>query len=324
MRRVTICAVIGSCVLLVAPGLSHPADYPSQPVRVVVGFSAGGASDVLARLYSEKLSIRLGQPVIVENRPGAAGTIATAYVANARPDGHTLLHAFVSHAINLYVYQNLPYDTQSDFVPVALVEASPNVVVVTPSLPINSIQELVDYAKARPGQVNYASAGVGSNSHLSAEMLNAMAKISMVHIPYKGAPQANQDVMTGAVQVHIPSLPAALELIRAGRLKAIAVTSLMRAPELPNVPTVAESIPGYESLAWNGVLAPRGTPPAVVDRLSAEFGEVLKMPDVVQAMTKAGLRPSFKGSKEFDVFIKSEMARWERAVKDAGVKPGTL
>lgn len=324
MSRAISHALMGFCVLLLAPGLSYPADYPSQPVRVIVGFSPGGASDILARLYSERLSIRFGQPVVVENRPGAAGTIASAYVANARPDGHTLLHAFVSHAINPYVYQNLPYNTQTDFVPVALVEASPNVVVVTPSLPINTIQDLVDYANARPGKINYASAGIGSNSHLSAEMLNAMAKVSMVHIPYKGAPQANQDVMTGAVQVHIPSLPAALELIRAGRLKAIAVTSLTRAPELPNVPTVAETLPGYESLAWNGLLAPRGTPPAIVARLSAELGEVLKMPDVVAAMGNVGLRPHFKGPKEFDVFLKSEMTRWEKAVKDAGVIPGTL
>jgi tripartite-type tricarboxylate transporter receptor subunit TctC len=293
-------------------------------VRIVVPFPAGGTSDFVARLYADKLTGAFKQQVLIDNRPGAAGVIAASIVAKANPDGYTLLQAFMSHTINPSIYLALPFDTEKDFVPVALVASSANVVVVPPSLPVKSIREFIDYAKARPGQVNYASAGLGSNSHLSAEMLSAMTGIKMVHVPYKGAPQANAEVVAGAVQVHIPSIPVTLPLIQAGRLKAIAVTSLKRIAVLPDVATVAETLPGYDTLAWDGLLAPRGTPPALVARIAAEVEKALKSPDVVKALTSAGADPDFKGPQQFDAYIKSEMARWSKAARDAGIKPGTL
>jgi len=311
-------------VLALAPVQASGADYPSRPVRVVIPFPPGGTSDYVARVVGDKLNAEFGQQIIVDNRPGAGGVVAGNIVAKANPDGYTLLQAFVSHTINPYVYLKLPFDTQKDFVAVALVASSPNVVVVTPTLPVNTVREFVDYAKARPGKVNYASAGVGTNSHLSAEILSKMTGISMVHVPYKGGPQANAEVVAGTVQITIPSIPVAFPLIQAGRLKAIAVTSVKRSPAMPNVPTVAETLPGYETMAWDGLLAPRGTPAAAIARFSAAVGKVLAIPHVVKAPTSLGADPDFKDPKAFDAFIRSEMARWSKAVKDSGLEPGTL
>jgi tripartite-type tricarboxylate transporter receptor subunit TctC len=298
--------------------------YPQRPVRVVIPFPPGGTSDILTRIMGEKLTPALGQQVIVDNRPGAGGVIATDIVAKAAPDGHTLYMAFVSHAINPYVYAKLPYDTVRDFTPIALFAVSPNVVVVTPSLPAKSVREFIELAKAKPGQVNYASAGIGTNSHLSAELLAAISGIRMVHVPYKGGPQANADVAAGTVQMHIPSMPVAMPLIKAGRLRAIAVTSSKRSPALPDVPTVAETLPGYESLAWYGFVAPRGTPQAVVQRLASEVATVLKRPEVIESMSVQGAEPTYMGPAAFGEYIRAELKRWEAAVKAAGLKPGSL
>jgi tripartite-type tricarboxylate transporter receptor subunit TctC len=315
--------LIGGCLSLLA--LAAPAaDYPSHPVRIVLPFPAGGASDFIARLYGEKLTTAFGQQMLIDNRPGAAGVIAAGIVSKANADGYTFLQAFVSHTINPSIYLDLPFDTEKDFAAVALVASSANVVVVPPALPVKSIKEFIDYAKARPGQVNYGSSGLGSNSHLSAEMLSTIAGIKMVHVPYKGGPQANADVIAGTIQVHIPSMPAAYPLIQAGRLKPIAVTSLKRAAVLPDIPAVAETLPGFESLSWDGLLAPRGTPPEAIARFSAEVERALKMPEVVKALLNVGAPPDYKGPKEFDAFIKSEIVRWRKAAQDAGVKPGTL
>lgn len=286
--------------------------------------AAGSSTDTLARLLAVDLTRELGQQIVVDNRPGAGGVIATDIAAKANPDGYTLYMAFVSHAINPYVYAKLPYDTDKDFAPIALFAVSPNVVVVTPSLSINSIKDLIAAATAKPGQINYASAGVGTNSHLSAEMISAMTGIKMTHIPYKGAPQANGDVAGGTVQMHIPSMPVAVPLIKAGRLKAIAVTSAKRSPVFPDVPTVAETLPGYESLAWYGFIGPTGTPPAVIARLTTEIQKALKLPDLIEAMSKQGADPVYMGPKEFGEYIKAELKRWGIAVKAAGLKPGNL
>ncbi|MGH8634320.1 MAG: Bug family tripartite tricarboxylate transporter substrate binding protein [Burkholderiales bacterium] len=305
-------------------GSSPAADYPSRPVRIVIPFPPGGTSDILTRIMAEKLSPALRQSVIVDPRPGAGGVIATNIVANSSPDGHTLYMTFVSHAINPYVYEKLPYDTEKDFVPVAMFAVSPNVVVVTPSLAVNSIKDLIALARAKPGTVNFGSAGIGTNSHLSGEMLAYMAGVKMNHVPYKGAPQANADVVSGAIQVHIPSMPVTMPLIQAGRLRAIAVTSAKRSPMLPDVPTVAESLPGYESLAWYGFVAPKGTPKAIVARLEAEVEKAIKAQDVINAMSKQGAEPTYRKAKEFGEYIKAELKRWGLAVKAAGLKPGRL
>ena len=323
MNRVVLCALL--CLMTgLGPSVASAADFPVRPVRVVIPFPPGGTSDILTRIVGDKLSSALGQQIVIDNRPGAGGIIATNIVAKADPDGYTLYMAFVSHAINPYVYLKLPYDTEKDFAPIALFAVSPNVVVVTPSLPANSIKELIALAKAKPGQLNYASSGIGTNSHLSAEMINAMAGIKLVHVPYKGAPQANGDVASGAVQLHIPSMPVTMPFIKAGRLKAIAVTSPKRSPVLPDVPTVAETLPGYESLAWYGFLAPRGTPAAIVARISGEVQKALQQPDVIQSFSVQGADPTYRNPAAFGAYIKEDLARWAKAVKDAGLKPAAF
>lgn len=300
------------------------AEFLNRPIRILVPFPPGGTSDIVTRILGERLTAAFGQQIVIDNRPGAGTIIASDILAKSNPDGHTLYMAFVSHAINPYVYAKLPYDTERDFTPIALVAVSPNGVVVTPSLPANSIKELIALVKAKPGTINYASSGIGSNSHLSAEMINAMAGIGMTHAPYKGAPQTNADAASGTIQIQIPSVPVSMPLISAGRLKAIAVTSAKRIAVLPNVPTVAETLPGYESLAWYGLLAPKGTPPAVVARIDQAVGKVLAAPDIVSVYAKQGADVAYKNPKEFAAYIDSELRRWSAAVKAANLKPGTL
>jgi tripartite-type tricarboxylate transporter receptor subunit TctC len=318
MNRIVCRTLLSSCLALFG-AVASGADYPVRPIRVVIPFPPGGTSDILTRLLAEKLTPALGQQIVIDNRPGAGGVIATNIVARSNPDGYSLYMTFVSHAINPYIYAKLPYDTMNDLAPVCLFAVSPNVVVITPSLPANSINELI--ALARQRQINYASAGFGTNSHLSAEMINAAAGVKMNHVPYKGAPQANADVASGAVQVHIPSMPVAMPLIRAGRLKAIAVTSPKRSPALPNVPTVGETLPGYESDAWYGFTVPRGTPSAVVSRIGAEVQKALQKPDLIESFSNQGAEPTFKNAQQFGAFIKADLARWAKAVKDAGLQP---
>lgn len=320
MNRIVCGMLLWSCLALFG-AVASGAEYPARPIRIVIPFPPGGTSDILTRLLAEKLNRGFGQQIVIDNRPGAGGVIATNIVAKSNPDGYSLYMTFVSHAINPYIYAKLPYDTVKDFVPVCLFAVSPNVVVVTPSLPANSIKEFIALAKARPGQISYASAGFGTNSHLSAEMINAMAGIKMNHVPYKGAPQANADVATGAVQVHIPSMPVAMPLIKAGRLKAIAVTSPKRSPALPNVPTVGETLPGYESDAWYGLTVPRGTPSAIVSRVGAEVEKALQKTDLIESFSNQGAEPTYKNAQQFGAFIKTELVRWGKAVKDAGLKP---
>jgi tripartite-type tricarboxylate transporter receptor subunit TctC len=313
-----------TCFSLLASGVAGAQDYPVRPIRVAVPFPPGGTSDILTRVIGQKLSTSMGQPFVIDNRPGAGGVIATDIVAKANPDGYTLYMAFVSHAINPHVYSKLPYDTERDFTPIAMFGVSPNVVVVTPSLPIRSIKDMIAFARAKPGQFNYASAGTGTNSHLSAEMIGAMAGIRMSHVPYKGGPQANADVASGAVQMHIPSMPVTMPLINTGRLRAIAVTSLKRSPVLPDVPTVAETLPGYESLAWYGFIGPRGMPAAVVARLDGEIQKAVAQPDLVESFSKQGADPVHMGPKAFAGFIREELKRWGMAVKAAGLEPGNF
>jgi len=317
-------ALVCTALLACAPPVAAQEKFPQRPIRIVVPFPPGGTSDIVTRILGEKLSTAFGQTIVVDNRPGAAGMLGTDIVAKAAPDGHTLFMAFVSHSINPFVYAKLPYDSEKDFAPVALVAVSPNVVVVTPSLPIQSIRQLIDAAKAKPGGINYASSGLGSNSHLSAEMINAMAGVRMHHVPYKGGPQANTDTAAGAVQVHIPSLPVTMPFIKSGRLRAIAVTSAKRTPVLPDVATVAETLPGYESLAWYGLLAPAKTPPALVERLSAEVKRAVSLPDVNDALAKQGADPTYRDPKGFAAYLAEERKRWSEAVKAAGIKPGAL
>lgn len=324
MNLGSMTSALSFAILIGAPAVALAAEYPTRPIRVTVPFPPGGTSDILTRIIGEKLTAGLGQQIVVDNRPGAGGVIATDIVAKAAPNGHTLYMTFVSHAINPYVYAKLPYDTRRDFTPIAHFAVSPNVVVVTPSLPVKSIKDLIAFAKAKPGQVNYASAGIGTNSHLSAEMIIAETGIRMTHVPYKGAPQANGEVASGRVQVHIPSMPVTMPLIQSGRLRAIAVTSSKRSPVLPDVPTVAETLPGYESLAWYGFIGPRGMPAAIVARLNTEVSRALKQPDLISAMSRQGAEPTYMNASAFAQYIETELKRWGTAVKTAGLKPGNL
>ena len=264
--------------------------YPSKPIRLVVPFPAGGTTDILAREVGQRLSLSLGQPVVIDNRPGAAGNIGSELVAKSAPDGYTLLMATVgTHAINPNLYARIPYDHVKDFAPVVLVAGVPNVLEVTPSLPVHSVADLINLAKEKPGQINFASSGSGTSIHLSGELFKTMAGVDMTHVPYKGSAPAITDLIGGQVQVMFDNLPSSLQQIKAGKLRAIAVTSAQRAPALPDVPTIAESgLPGFEATSWFGIVAPTGTPPTIIARINADVNQWLQSPEAKDKLLAQG------------------------------------
>src|SRR5262245_20444191 len=268
-RRFLQVAVAAS--LPVLPCIATAQSYPSRPVRLVVGFAAGGANDILARLFGEWLAQRLGQAFIVDNRPGASGNLATEAVAKAPPDGHTLLFVNAPHAINATLYDKLNFNFVTDIVPIGGIMRVPNIMEVTPSLPVKTVAEFIAYAKANPDKINMASAGVGTSIHVSGELFKMMTGVSMAHVPYRGSAPMLTDLMGGQVQVTFDNLPPSIEFIRAGKLRPLAVTTSTRAEVLPDVPTIAETVPGYEASAWFGIGAPRGTPADLIDRLNREI-----------------------------------------------------
>lgn len=295
--------------------------YPSKPIRILVTLSAGSQVDFLARVIGGKLADALGQQVIVENRPGAGGTIATAAVAGAPPDGYTLLMAAPGHAINQSLYGHLPYRTLEDFAGVALVARVPSVLVVPVSLGVGSLAELVAMARTKPGQLNFGSPGVGSGGHLAAEQFKLSAKLDLVHVPYKGTPEALNDTMSGQVQMFFAPLGAALPAIKDGRLRALAVTTAERSPSLPATPTMIEAgLAGYEIDFWYGLLAPGKTPRAIVDRLAGEVEKALKAPDVRERLLSQGAVASYLSPQRFDAFIKAEIDKYAVLVKASGAK----
>ena len=296
--------------------------YPTKPIRIVVPFPAGGTTDVLARAAAQKLTEALGQAAVVDNRPGAGGNIGAELVAKSPPDGYTLLMGTVgTHAINPSLYPKMPYDHVRDFVPVILVAGVPNVLVINPSLPVNSVQELIAYAKANPGKLNFASSGNGTSIHLSAELFKTMAGVQMAHIPYKGSAPALQDLVGGQVQLMFDNLPSALALIKAGRLKALAVTSKERAAVLPDVPTIAESgLPGFEASSWFGLLAPAGTPQLVIAKLNAEIAKWLATPEAKEKLLAQGAIVAGGTPEDFARHIAAETTKWQKVVKESGAK----
>jgi tripartite-type tricarboxylate transporter receptor subunit TctC len=304
-------------------GAQAQAPYPNHPVRIVVPFPAGGTTDILARETAQKLTQTLGQPFVVENRPGAGGNIGADLVAKSPPDGYTMLMGTVgTHAINPSLYEKMPYDHVKDFVPVVLVAGVPNVLVVNPSLPVKTVQELIAYAKANPGKLNFASSGSGTSIHLSGELFKTMAGVSMQHVPYKGSAPALADLAGGQVQLMFDNLPSSLALIKAGKLRAIAVTSLTRSTALPDVPTISESgLPGFEASSWFGLLAPAGTPKDVVTKVNGEVAKWLATPEAKEklagqgAIVATGLAP-----EDFVRHIASETAKWQKVVKESGAK----
>lgn len=307
-----------------AAALALPAfaQWPDRPIRIVVTFPPGGSSDILARVMGEQLARRLGQAVVIDNKPGAGGTIGGAQVAAAAPDGYTLMLANTGVAvINGALYSKLPYDTQRDFVPIARTAMQPLALLVTPKLPVQNLRQFIDYAKARPGQVNYGSAGNGGISHLVPEMFKTATGIFMVHIPYRGSAPAFTDLMGGQVQFMAESIPQAANYHKQGKVRALAVTSRERNPALPDIPTVAESgVKGFEVVGFYGFFAPKDTPKDVVAKLSEAFKQVLTSAEVRERMVSQGADPAFLGSEEFARFLATETPRWREAVKASGAR----
>ena len=313
--------VLAATVVGLYMSTARAQDYPSRPVRVVVPFSPGGAVDGPMRVIAQELSKRLGNQVIVDNRPGAGATIGTEVVAKAAPDGYTLLLASQTNAISATLYPKLSYDPIEDFVPISLIGREPGVLVVHPSLPVKSFQEFVAYVKERPGQVDYASSGNGSGQHLFVALLASMTGMKMNHVPYRGSGQATADLLGGQVQVSIPGTAGMVGHIKAGKLRALAVTGAKRSPQLPDVPTVMESgVPGYEAYVWMGLLAPKGTPAPIIDKLLRELMQVLATSEVKTYMASAGIEIVGSTPAEFGAFFRAERELWAKVIRETGAK----
>ena len=292
---------------------------PERPLRLIVGFAAGGSTDVTARLVAQALSERLGQPVVVENRPGAGGNIAAEAAARSAPDGHTLFMGVSGIlAANPALYRSLPFDPLRDFAPISQVAFIPNLVVVNPDLPVRDLAGLVAYARANPGRVHYGSAGNGTSLHLAAALLAARAGIDLVHVPYRGGAPAANDLLSGKIQMLASPMVEVIAQVQAGKLRPLAVTTARRSPLLPEVPTVAETIPGFEIPLWNGLLVPAGTPPAAIARLAAETGAALRGEELRRRLAEQGSEPAPGTPEEFARFIRAEIPKWTEIVRISG------
>ncbi len=309
---------------LLASGTAVAAEavgYPVRSIRMIVPSAPGGGTDVMARIVAPKATEALGQQVLVENRPGAASIVGVEAAARAAPDGYTIVMVSSGFAINASLARKLPYDTDRDFVPVMQVSSVPNVLVVHPSLPVRSLDDLLAFTRRRPGQLNYASAGNGSSPHLSMELLRNMAGLDVVHIPYKGSGPAMFEVLSGQVTMMLPSLPTAMGQINSGRLRALAVTTKKRVGALPNVAAIAETLPGYEAVQWFGVLAPAQTPAAIVSEQNRILNQVLGLAEVRSALADQGSEPVGGSAAQFAEYLKAERARWAAVVRNSGVRP---
>jgi len=296
--------------------------YPSKPIRFIVPFPPGGGNDIVGRIVAQKLAEGFGLSVVVDNRGGAGGTVGTEMAAKAPADGHTMLVNNISLAVNATLFPKLPYDTLKDLAPVTLVGRQPNIVVVNPSVPARSVRELLALAQAKPGQINYGSGGVGTASHLATELLKLMAKVDMVHVPYKGLGPALTDLMGGQIQLIISTLASALPQVRAGKLRALAVTTAKRSAFFPEIPSMDEAgVRGYEFSTWYGLLVPARTPRSIVDRLNQEMARVLGSGAVNDQFASQGLEAAHTSPQEFGVYLKSEVEKWAKVVKASGAKP---
>lgn len=322
-RRTLLAALAATAFTLAAApqALAQTADFPSKPVRIVVPFSAGGAVDRPIRAIAQDLGKRLGQQIIIENKPGAGATIGSEVVAKAAPDGYTLLLASQTNAISATLYKKLSFDPVEDFVGISLLGREPGVLVVNPTFPAKSVAELVALAKARPGEYNYASSGNGSGQHLFMAMFASMAGIQLTHVPYKGSGQATTDLLAGTVPMSVPGTNGMVKHVRAGKLRALATTGTTRSTQLPDVPTIAESgYPGYSAYVWMGLLAPKGTPQAIVDKLNREFKTSLASPEVTSFMKDAGIEIVGSTPAQMDSYFREERERWSGIVKQIGAK----
>ena len=308
-------------VLLVAATQAFAQSYPSKPIRIVVPYPPGGFNDTLGRTLAAKFQEAWGQPVFVENKPGANTVIGSDYVAKSQPDGYTLLIVAFPFAVTPSLLKAMPYDTLKDFQPVILAATSPNLLVVNPEVPIHTVKELIAAAKAKPQSLSYASTGNGSSNHISMELFKSLAGVDIVHIPYKGSAPAVTDLLGGQVQVMFDNVPNVLPHVKAGKLRALAVSGATRTPLAPDVPTVAEAgVPGYELTVWFGLVAPAATPREVVQKLNAESLRILAMPDVRERFLAQGVEPRGSTPEQFAQHIRLQMAKWSKVVRDAGVK----
>ncbi len=316
-RAATAAAVLGATV----PACALAQPYPAKPVRLVIAQAAGSATDSIARVFGPRLAELLGQQVVIDNRPGAGGSLGTEIVAKSPPDGYALLLANIStHGVNPALYRKLPYDPIRDFTPVSLTSTTPNVLVVHPSLPVRTIKDLVAIARARPGQLNYSSSGAGSSQHLAAALINVLTRIDTVHVPYRGSPPALAATMAGEVAFMVPTLTTALPQIQAGKLRAIAVTGSARAEELPAVPTVAETLPGYDVVSWYGVVGPAGLPRPVVDRVNADLVKTIATPEVRKGLAAIGMTPATSTPEQFAAYIRSEIDKYVKIARAAKIE----
>src|SRR5262245_28877256 len=320
-RRQFLHLAAGAAALPFAPHVTWAQTYPSRPVRIFVGFLAGGIADVLARMIGQSLSERLGQQFVIENRLGAAGNIATEAAVRARPDGYTLLLVTPAHAIGATLYDNLNFNFIRDITPVASIMRIHNVMEFNPTLPVNTVLEFIAYAKANPGKISFASAGVGTSPHVSGELFKVMTGVGMVHVPYRGMPGALTDLLGGQVQVVFDNLPNSVEHIRAGRLRALAVTTKTRWQGMPNIPTVDDFVPGYESSAWYGVGASKNTPIEIVELLNREINAALTDPKIATRLAELSGTVLVGSPADFAKLIAEETEKWGKVVKFANIKP---
>lgn len=298
-----------------------PQSYPDRPIRFIVGQPTGGGQDIVARAFAQQLAASIGQSVIVDNRPGASGTVGAAIAARSAPDGYTALFIASTFAINPTLYKNLPYDQVRDFQPLSLIASTPFVLLLHPSIPARSVKELIAYAKERPGQLNYASGGMGNSGHLAGALFSTLAGVELTHIPYKGTGQAMPDLLAGRVQILFNSAIQAVTHVRQGQLRALAVTTTKRAAVLPDLPTVAEAgVPGYEFTSWYGALLPAGTPAPILAKLSAEARRAIQHPEFKARLAKDGAEAIGSTPQEFAKHLASEMARWAKVAQSTGMK----
>jgi tripartite-type tricarboxylate transporter receptor subunit TctC len=319
-RRQFLHLAAGAAALPAVSRIAWAQDYPSRPVRIVVGLTAGSASDIVARLMGQWLSERLGQQFIVENRPGAGTNIAAEAVVRSAPDGYTLLLAASPNAINASLYDKLSFNFIRDIAPVAAISREPNVVVVNPSVPTRTVPEFIAYAKANPGRINMASAGNGTTSHLAGEMFKMMAGIDLVHVPYRGGGPALTDLLAGQVQVFFPPMVVPIGQVRAGKLRALAVTTATRSEALPEIPTVGEFVPGYEASVWFGLGAPKGTPAEIIDKLNRETNAALADPKIKARIAESGGNALAGSPADFGKLIADETEKWGKVVRAANIK----
>lgn len=322
MKSVMSAAVLTACVAAYSGGVLAAEVYPDRPIRMIIPFAAGGATDTPARILTVKLAERLGQQIVVDNRPGQGGALGTAVAAKAEPDGYTVLMTATPFVLSPHIYKKLSYDPLKDFVPVTQFGAAPNVLVVHPSLGARSVKDVIALAKKQPGKLDWASSGTGGFQHLSGELFMAMAKIKVQHISYKGSGAATADLIGGQVKIGFPGIAIAIQHHKTGRLLALGVTTAERSPQMPDVPSIAEAgVPGYDATFWLGLAVPKGTPKPIIDKLHRETTALLKSADIVSAFRKAGTEAAPSNPERFGKFLQAEYQKWGKVIREVGIKP---